>query len=98
MKWLIWIPVVALGLLWWSRRSKNTSEAPHALILATARPRCARLEAAPRVTRPAPASRPPKDPADPTRALGTPGYIFRSYAISMACIPSRPVLEYISKV
>ena len=28
MKWLIWIPVVALGLLWWSRRSKNSQKRP----------------------------------------------------------------------
>jgi hypothetical protein len=28
MKWLIWIPVVALGLLWWARRSKNAQKRP----------------------------------------------------------------------
>ena len=26
MKWLIWIPVVVLGLLWWMRRSKNAEK------------------------------------------------------------------------
>ena len=26
MKWLIWIPVVALGVMWWMRRSKNADK------------------------------------------------------------------------
>jgi hypothetical protein len=26
MKWLIWIPVVVLGLLWWMRRSANAQK------------------------------------------------------------------------
>lgn len=29
MKWLIWIPVVALGLIWWMRRSKNAQKRPN---------------------------------------------------------------------
>jgi hypothetical protein len=24
VKWLIWVPAVVLGLLWWMRRSRNT--------------------------------------------------------------------------
>jgi hypothetical protein len=28
MKWLIWIPVVVLGLLWWVRRSQNAQKRP----------------------------------------------------------------------
>ena len=26
MKWLIWIPVIVLGLLWWVRRSSNAQK------------------------------------------------------------------------
>jgi len=26
MKWLIWIPVVVLGLVWWMRHSKNAQK------------------------------------------------------------------------
>jgi hypothetical protein len=26
MKWLIWIPVVVLGALWWMRRSQNAQK------------------------------------------------------------------------
>jgi hypothetical protein len=29
MKWMIWIPVVALGVMWWMRRSKNTEKRPN---------------------------------------------------------------------
>ena len=29
MKWLIWIPVIVLGLMWWMRRSKNTEKRPN---------------------------------------------------------------------
>jgi len=29
MKWLIWIPVVVLGVLWWMRRSKNVEKRPN---------------------------------------------------------------------
>jgi len=29
MKWLIWIPVVVLGVLWWMRRSKAEQKRPH---------------------------------------------------------------------
>ena len=26
MKWMIWIPVVVLGVVWWMRRSKNAEK------------------------------------------------------------------------
>lgn len=26
MKWLLWIPVVVLGAMWWMRRSQNASK------------------------------------------------------------------------
>jgi hypothetical protein len=29
MKWMIWIPVIVLGLLWWMRRSKNAEKRPN---------------------------------------------------------------------